>query len=67
MNTAIFWVLTVPRHLIFSASDCKNAFEIHTGEHSNNIILVTKTSEEKSNWMAALISLQTRRYSETCH
>lgn len=42
--------------------DCdeyKNAFELQIGEHSN-IILVAKTSEEKSNWMASLISLQTR-------
>lgn len=43
--------------------DCdeyKNAFELQARDHSNHVLLVAKTAEEKSNWMAALISLQTR-------
>ncbi|KAK3580871.1 hypothetical protein CHS0354_032932 [Potamilus streckersoni] len=41
--------------------DYKNAFEIQAKDHPNNsIILVAKSAEEKSNWMAALITLQTR-------
>ena len=42
-------------------SDYKNAFELQAKDHSNHVLLVAKTPEEKSNWMAALISLQTRR------
>ncbi|XP_060570683.1 son of sevenless homolog 1-like isoform X2 [Ruditapes philippinarum] len=40
--------------------DYKNAFELQAKDHSNHVLLVAKTPEEKSNWMAALISLQTR-------
>ena len=63
MDCSRTW-MTVPAFSNWNAFivDYKNAFELQTGEHSNNIILVAKTSEEKSNWMAALISLQTRRY-----
>ncbi|XP_059162267.1 son of sevenless homolog 2-like [Physella acuta] len=39
--------------------DLRNAFEIHPREHSH-IVLQAKTSEDKFNWMAALVSLQTR-------
>lgn len=38
----------------------KNAFELQAKDHSSHVLLVAKTAEEKSNWMAALISLQTR-------
>ncbi|XP_052768277.1 son of sevenless homolog 2-like [Mya arenaria] len=43
--------------------DCdeyKNAFELQGRDHSVHVMLVAKTPEEKSNWMAALISLQTK-------
>jgi len=30
-------------------------------DNSSHVLLVAKTSEEKSNWMSALITLQTRR------
>ncbi|KAL5007967.1 hypothetical protein ScPMuIL_013548 [Solemya velum] len=44
--------------------DCeefKHGFEIQTKVHPHSsVILVCKSQEEKSNWMAALISLQTR-------
>ena len=42
--------------------DQKNAFEIVPRDHHMGIGLSTKSSfEEKCNWMAALITLQTRR------
>lgn len=41
--------------------DYKNAFELQAKDHSSHVLLVAKSPEEKSNWMAALISLQTRR------
>jgi hypothetical protein len=42
----------------------KNAFEIVPRDHmGSTITLSTKANaEEKSNWMAALITLQTRRW-----
>ncbi|KAL4237772.1 Son of sevenless 1 [Mactra antiquata] len=42
------------------SEEYKNAFELQAKDHSNHVLLVAKTAEEKSNWMAALISLQTR-------
>ncbi|KAK0054856.1 son of sevenless 2, partial [Biomphalaria pfeifferi] len=41
------------------SEDLKNAFEIHPREHMH-LVLQAKTVEEKTNWMAALVSLQTR-------
>lgn len=44
-----------------NADDLKYGFEIQARDHaSNSVVLVAKTAEDKSNWMAALISLQTR-------
>ena len=43
------------------SDDFKHGFEIQARDHaSNNVVLMAKSAEEKSNWMAALISLQTR-------
>jgi len=41
-------------------TEVKNSFEIQVRDHPS-IILVAKNAEEKNNWMAALISLLTRR------
>ncbi|XP_060063048.1 son of sevenless homolog 2-like [Ylistrum balloti] len=41
--------------------ECKHCFEIQLRDHTNNgVTLSSKSAEEKANWMAALISLQTR-------
>ena len=43
-------------------SDIKNAFEIRPRDtHTVQHILQAKSPEEKTNWMAALVCLQTRR------
>ncbi|CAG5136425.1 unnamed protein product [Candidula unifasciata] len=39
--------------------DLKNAFEIHPREHMH-VVLQAKSADEKTNWMAALVALQTR-------
>ena len=42
-------------------SEVKHAFDIQLRGHPGSALgLIAKTSEEKGNWMAALISLQTR-------
>ncbi|GFR88033.1 son of sevenless [Elysia marginata] len=41
-------------------NDVTNAFELHPREQNMYITLQAKTMEDKANWMAALISLQTR-------
>lgn len=38
----------------------KNAFELQSRDHGVHVLLVASSPEEKSNWMAALISLQTK-------
>lgn len=40
-------------------AELKHAFEIQARDHGN-MILSAKNAEEKNNWMAALVSLQTR-------
>ncbi|XP_063427477.1 son of sevenless homolog 2-like [Mytilus trossulus] len=43
------------------SDDCKHGFELQARDSpSHCVLLMAKTAEEKSNWMAALISLQTR-------
>lgn len=49
-------------YVFFLSSELKNWFVIVPRDHPNNSVsLSAKSAEEKSNWMAALISLQTRR------
>ena len=47
--------------LLMLPGDVRNAFELQVREHPP-IILRTNTPEDKNNWMAALVSLLTRRY-----
>ncbi|GFO27436.1 son of sevenless, partial [Plakobranchus ocellatus] len=46
--------------------DVMNAFELHPREQNVSIILQAKSFDEKTNWMAALVSLQTRSMLERC-
>ncbi|KAH3853082.1 son of sevenless homolog 2-like [Dreissena polymorpha] len=41
-------------------TECKNAFELQSEVNNIHVLLAAKTPDEKSNWMAALISLQTK-------
>ena len=46
--------------MVFTVTELKNAFDLQVRQHPN-IVLVAKSSEEKNNWMYALISLLTWR------